>query len=72
MILTAKNRAEITQENIIKKKDLRGLVFKYCTNNNQYKALSFHMSNFENDLFIVDWQLSVEENRGSINPVIKV
>lgn len=72
MVLTEKNRAEITQNNISKKKDLRGHLLKYYTNNNQYTALSFHMSNFENDLFIVDWQLSVEENRGSINPVIKV
>ncbi|MBC8005057.1 MAG: hypothetical protein H7X84_06260 [Verrucomicrobia bacterium] len=64
MILTEKNRVEITQKNLIKKKDLRGLIFKYYTNNNQYTALSFHMSNFENDLFIVDWQLSVEEKSG--------
>lgn len=65
MILTENNRVEITQKNILPKKDLRGLIFKYYTNNNQYTALGFHMSNFENDLFIVDWQLSVEEKSGN-------
>lgn len=64
MILTEKDSLEITQKNTIKHNDLHGLVFKYHTHNNQHTTLGFHMSNFENNSFIVDWQLSEKQTHG--------
>lgn len=64
MILTEKDNLEITQKNILKRKDLRALIFKYHTHDNQLATLGFHMSNFENNSFIVDWQLSEKDKSG--------
>lgn len=62
MILTKKDNRDITHNNIIQHNDLRTLIFKYHTHNNQHTTLGFHRSNFENDSFIVDWQLSEEKS----------
>lgn len=58
MILKENDGLEITHKNINKQEDLRALIFKYHIHNNKPATLGFHMSNFENDSFIVDWQLS--------------
>ena len=62
MIQTEKDSLEIMQKIIVSEKDFRALTSRHLTHNTHYTSHSFHMTNSEKDLFIVDWQLSMEEN----------
>ncbi|HET6556997.1 MAG TPA: hypothetical protein VFG54_06750 [Prolixibacteraceae bacterium] len=62
MIYTDNDTLEITQKIIISQKDFRALMSRYLIHNITHTPLNFHTSNFEKEAFVVDWQLSMEEN----------
>lgn len=64
MIYTDNDSLEITQKIIISQKDFRALLSRYLIHTIPSTPLHFRTSDFENDPFVVDWQLSMEENSG--------
>lgn len=64
MIYTDNDTLKITQKNIIRHKDFQSLMPRYLIPNNPHSPLNLHTSSFENDSFVVDWQLYKEGNSG--------
>lgn len=64
MIYTDNDNLEITQKIIISQKDFRALLSRYLIHTIPNTPLNFRTTNFDNDSFVVDWQLSMEENSG--------
>ena len=64
MIYTDNDSLEITQKINSRKKDFRAPLSRYLIHTIPNAALNFRTSNFDNDSFVVDWQLSMKENSG--------
>lgn len=67
MIYKDNDSLEITQKIIVSQKDFRTLLSRYVIQNIHTTPLNFRTSNSENESFIVDWQLSMEEKSEADN-----
>lgn len=64
MIYIDNDSLQITQKIIISPKDFYAHMPSYLIYTIPNTPLNFRTSNFDNDSFVVDWQLSMEENSG--------
>lgn len=67
MIYKDNDSLEITQKIIVSQKDFRTLLSRYVIQNIHTTPLNFRTSNSENESFVVDWQLSMEEKSEADN-----
>jgi len=62
MTKTEQDYFEETQKVINTRKDFRALIPPFLSNKITYNPIGFNRPNFETTSFIVDWQLSMEDD----------